>query len=58
MQTEFHVKWINVKTATGFEMTKVPFEVCAPLTARGAATFVNKNRWDVSGLLDPLGLPS
>jgi hypothetical protein len=62
MQTQFHVKWINyldedrtwreidpnfVETATGFEMTQAPFEVRVPLSARGAATFVNKNRWDV-----------
>jgi hypothetical protein len=60
IQTEFHGKWINyldadrtwreidpdfVETATGFEMTKAPFDVHAPLSARGAVTFVNKNRW-------------
>jgi hypothetical protein len=62
MQTEFHGKWINyldadrtwreidpdfVETATGFEMTKAPFDVHAPLSAHGAVTFVNKNRWSV-----------
>lgn len=62
IKTAFHTKWINyldedltwqkidpnfVKTATGFSMTRAPFEVHLPLTARGDATFVNKNRWDV-----------
>ena len=59
IQTEFHTKWINyldenltwreinphfVQTEAGFEITAAPFEIRAPLTARGTAMFLNNNR--------------
>ncbi len=61
-QAEFHTRWINymddkhqwqkidpnfVKTERGFEMTKAPFEVVAPLYADEAAIFNNNNRYDI-----------